>query len=320
MSALAVIEGGAILSADALAFAARVREAQRQQVKDKSYRATPVGGEVGRFIRSLKWSDASQNTCDSYETTLSRLSTDYAHRELHELTLDDVRDFLEYHWGDSAPATRRQRLAAVKSFFAWAKSERGIPEHPIAQVKPPKLVDVSRNAYTQDVIERLREAQPTLRDQICVQLAGRVGLRRNELRLIQVHDFNPAYGTVKVHAKGGHIHRVPLGFPSLKKDVEVYVVGRGGDEYLLYPKSDTSRPMSHAGVHNWFKRALKRAGLPESIELHEMRHSAADNLWRETGNIVLAQKLLRHKSPETTLAYLHPTMGDLEAAMEALDA
>lgn len=313
------MESGAILSADALAFAARVEEAKRQQMKDKSYRATPIGGEVGRFMRAIKWEQASQNTLDSYETTLSRLSYDYAHKELPDLTLDDLRDFLEYHWGEAAPATRRQRLAAVKSFFKWAKTERGIPEHPIMDVKPPKLTDVSRNAYTVDVIEKLIDAQPTLRDQMCCQLAGHLGLRRNELRLIQVHDFNLTYSTVRVHAKGGHVHKVSYaGIARLKKDVEVYMVGRGGDEYLLYPKTDTSRPMSHAGIHNWFKRALKRAGLPESIELHEMRHSAADNLWRQTGDIVLAQKLLRHKSPETTLAYLHPTMGDLDAALEAL--
>jgi site-specific recombinase XerD len=325
MSALAVIERDAMMGSDALltpealAFAARVREAQRGEVKDKSYRATPIGGEVGRFLRSLRWSDASENTILSYETTLSRLSSDFAHRELHDVTLDDLREFLDDHWGESAPATRRQRLAAVKSFFAWAQSERGIPEHPIARVRPPKVTDVSRNAYAPDVIEKLREAQPTLRDQICVQLCGRLGLRRNELRLIQVGDFNLAHGTVKVHAKGGHIHRVPLGFPSLKTDIEVHVVGRGGDEYLLYPKTDVTRPMSLAGVHYWFKRALRRAGLPESIELHELRHSAADNLWRETGDLVLAQKLLRHKSPGTTAAYLHPTMEDLSSALEALD-
>lgn len=286
-------------------------------MKDKSYRATPIGGEVGRFLRQLRWAEKSENTLLSYETTLARLSYDYAHKGLADLTLDDLLDFLEHHWAEASPATRRQRLAAVKSFFKWAKT-RGIEDHPIADVQPPKLADVSRDAYTPDVIERLREAQPTLRDQICVQLTGKLGLRREELRLIQVQDFNMAHGTVRVHAKGGHIHKVPLSIPTLKKDVEVHIVGRGGEEYLLYPKLDTSRPMSKAGVHNWFKRALKRAGLPESIELHEMRHSAADNLWRETGNIVLAQKLLRHKSPETTLAYLHPTMGDLEAALEAL--
>jgi site-specific recombinase XerD len=63
--------------------------------------------------------------------------------------------------------------------------------------------------------------------------------------------------------------------------------------------------MTSYGIHLWFKRALKLAGLPETIKVHELRHSAADNLWRETENIVHAKQLLRHRSVGTTEAYPH---------------
>lgn len=42
-------------------------------MKDKSYRATPIGGEVGRFLRQLRWAEKSENTLLSYETTLAYL-------------------------------------------------------------------------------------------------------------------------------------------------------------------------------------------------------------------------------------------------------
>jgi site-specific recombinase XerD len=255
----------------------------------------------------------------SYETTLSRLAYDFAHCELAELTTDDLRGFLDEHWGEASPATRRQRLAAVKSFMRWAADERALPTNPIERVKPPRAKSVERQAYAPDVIDSLRDAQPSLRDQICVQLVGRLGLRRNELRLLQVGDFDLGRGTVRVHGKGGKVVVLPLGFKALKRDLDVYLVGRGREEYLLYPKADSLRPMSSAGVHNWFKRALERAGLPASMKLHELRHSAADNLWRQSGNLTLAQQLLRHESPATTAGYLHPTREDLEAALDALD-
>jgi integrase len=112
---------------------------------------------------------------------------------------------------------------------------------------------------------------------------------------------------------------MPLGFRTLKRDLEVYLVGRASDEYLLAPRSHPTRAMNPASVHRWFKRCLERAGLPTGVKLHEMRHSAGDNLWRKSGNIVMAQELLRHESPATTALYLHPTRDDLEAALEALD-
>jgi len=51
-----------------------------------------------------------------------------------------------------------------------------------------------------------------------------------------------------------------------------------------------------------------------------LRHSAADEIWRVTGDIVMAQQLLRHKSVGTNQAYLHPRREDLNEAMKAVDA
>ena len=56
------------------------------------------------------------------------------------------------------------------------------------------------------------------------------------------------------------------------------------------------------------------------MKIHEMRHSAADNLWRKSGNLAMAQMLLRHSSPSTTAGYLHPTRDDLVDTIEALEA
>jgi hypothetical protein len=43
-----------------------------------------------------------------------------------------------------------------------------------------------------------------------------------------------------------------------------------------------------------------------------------DNLYRDTGNVILAQQLLRHESIATTQGYLHPAREDLAEALAAL--
>ena len=107
---------------------------------------------------------------------------------------------------------------------------------------------------------------------------------------------------------------MPIAFEDLKADLELHLVGRDPDEYLMHPKGNRSgrwiRPV-HRGSRRW----LERAGLPATIKIHELRHSAADNLWRETGNLLLAQQLLRHSSVATTQAYLHPSRDDLADAL-----
>jgi site-specific recombinase XerD len=168
---------------------------------------------------------------------------------------------------------------------------------------------------------RLISAQPLLRDQCCLRLAAQMGLRRNELRLVQVGDIDLTQSLLTVHGKGGKVVVLPIGFPSLRDALYLHINGdaRAPNEFLLYPKTSRTRPMTGAAVHNWFKRCLEQAGLPASVKLHEMRHSAADEIWRVTGDIVKAQQLLRHESVGTTQAYLHPHRDDLRKAMQQVE-
>ena len=103
--------------------------------------------------------------------------------------------------------------------------------------------------------------------------------------------------------------------PTLR-DLELHPVGRDPDEYLLYPKGDPTRPM-RPGERSPLVQEVRSSG-PGSrrrSSCTSCRHSAADNLWRETGNLMLAQQLLRHSSVATTQAYLHPTREDLADAL-----
>jgi integrase len=54
---------------------------------------------------------------------------------------------------------------------------------------------------------------------------------------------------------------------------------------------------------------------PDSFTLHELRHSALDRIYRETGGLYAAKQLARHASVRTTEEYLHPSADDLRARM-----
>ena len=91
-------------------------------------------------------------------------------------------------------ASLRRPRAAIgsrsSSRSSATASTRRLVVNPADKIKPPKKANVERQAYSPDVIEQLRAAQPTMREQIAVQLLGLLGLRKNELRLLQVKDFD----------------------------------------------------------------------------------------------------------------------------------
>lgn len=302
-----------------------MRQLYGAAVRDKTYRGTPVGQQAHRYLRSLRFDGATTNTLDAYEHVLARLALDHA--DFGELAdfctpvgTEYLREFLDRHWGDASQATKRQRTSILKSFMAWAAASAIIPWNPAEPIRTPRGRSLERLAYPQHTIEQLIASQPSLRDQCCLELMAYMALRRRELQHCQVKDIDLARNLLTVHGKGNKTAILPLEFTQLRNDLTLHLLERHPDEYLLYPKSSRHQPMSHGGVHNWFKRCLDIAGLPATMKMHELRHTAADNLWRATGNIVLAQQLLRHESSGTTQAYLHPTREDLAAGIRALEA
>lgn len=303
-----------------------LREADAR-VKDKSYRRSPVGQHVGRFLRAYRWEAKKPSTLDSYETTLARLSVDHddfpgLEGFCNPVGTEYLREFLDRHWADAAPATRANRLAAVKSLFRWAMGEGLVPFDPSAPIRAPKVrAQNERQAYPQDLVHQLVDAQPTLRDQCAIQLVARLGLRKNELRSLRVGEIDLVRNLLTIHGKGDKVSVMPIGLPSLAQDLYLHIQGeqRHRDEYLIYARERRHDPMNPASVHRWFKRCLERAGIPESVKLHEMRHTAADHVYRQTGDIVKASQLLRHSSVVTTQTYLHPTRRDLADALAEID-
>lgn len=87
------------------------------------------------------------------------------------------------------------------------------------------------------------------------------------------------------------------------------------------PRKDAgqAKPITMEGFKTEWRRARKRAGV-ENFRFHDLRHTTATRLVRQTGNLKLAQRLLGHSDIATTSRYAHVTDDDLRAGMEAASA
>jgi len=288
-------------------------------MKSKAYQdITLIGPHVRNYLTSLNRRKANR-TIDSYEETLAWMCLRFPDRDLSEITKSDLAEWIAGRWGHLKATTERQRTAAVKSFFRWAVDEEELIEKdPARGLRPPKAEDDGgREAFSPDVIDQLIEAQPKLRDRIAIQLLGDLGLRRNELRLLKLSDINVGNGRIRIrNGKGGKVRTVYT-TTRLQSDLEEYLTWDAPpQDYLLGPQGKPRDHYSQTGIHYWFERCLKRAGL--KILMHEMRHSAATNLLEsKQGSLLAAQQLLGHTSVKTTEGYLHPDADLLKDALRA---
>lgn len=307
--------------------------ARQADVKNKAYQACPVGQVAAKYLRALEYSGLAPNSVLAYEQVLAWLAT--SHDDLDDIGrfcdpggADLLEEFLHVNWGHSAETTKAHRWKILKVFFDWCKdpSRELVPFNPMLGIRRPKSPRTAkqRQAYQQDIVQRLIVAQEPLRDRCALGLL-QLALRKNDLRMLQLGDIDLVNDLIYLnHGKGGKRAVLPIVLDDVRLNLAAHMVERHIEreendldgEYLLYARNRRRRPMDQSAVHRWFKRMLHNADLPDSMEMHELRHTALDHVWRETGNIVVAQKLARHSSPATTAAYLHPNEDDLRAGLK----
>ncbi len=72
-------------------------------------------------------------------------------------------------------------------------------------------------------------------------------------------------------------------------------------------------------VRELVKRLAEKAGLPDWVHPHTLRHSAAQRLFNSTGNIEIVRKFLGHRAVTTTQIYAEARDKDVRQAVEALE-
>jgi integrase len=92
------------------------------------------------------------------------------------------------------------------------------------------------------------------------------------------------------------------------------------DHGLVFP-STVGTPLSHRNVVRSFKALLRRAGLPASTRLYDLRHTCATLLLNSNVHPKYVQELLGHASIAQTLdTYSHVLQGMDSGIGDAMDA
>lgn len=313
----------------------------RQAVKDKSYRSTPLGELVGRYVR---WCRNERGLVDAttikdYESTLAKMSLTLSDREPREVTLEDLRGVVDL-WADREPRTRKKITSAIRSFWRWVEDEGYVDHSPAARLRSPKVAQRAPDLLPQAVDTQLLSVAETNRDLLALICLLDLGLRKSELAGILVRDFDSGRRTLTVFGKGqkervlplrGRIvralrlyERTPLRYIDRLPEPDDYLVysewRKGGKVYGAKPK----RRMPDQTLHRWWYEHLQRAGLvgqhvERGMNMHRSRHTFAVELRRSDGvDLGQLQHVLGHTDPRTTEEfYGHYDLSDLERAMES---
>jgi len=298
-----------------------------------------------RFLRGLAARDASPNTQRSYTTAVGAYLDWLSARgvDWRSPSRADLRTYLAHLGGRGARSSTAQRLAAIRSFHRYAAREGLSTGDPWGAIATPRLPRRLPRVLELDQVERLlavvddelaaadlaapdRAEQATalaLRDRALVETAYAAGLRISELAAADLGSLELRRGEIRVLGKGRKERIGLLGRPARVAIAAYLEDGRPAllarrtaedDDPTELFLNHHGAPLGVRGLRYRLDRLRRRAGLPDGVSPHTLRHSFATHLLDGGADLRIVQELLGHESLATTQVYTHVSPARLRAA------
>ncbi len=298
------------------------------------------------FMASLDARDASPHTKRAYRTAVGQFLTWLSGVDGIDWTRPPRRTLRAYlaelDGRGLSRSTISSRIAALRSFYRFARRQGWVAGDPWAAIVTPRRSSRLPRVMEVDDVERLLDVIPgsaghavgiapgagipealELRDRAIVECTYAAGLRISEIAAATVSDLDLSHGEIRVLGKGRKERIGMLGAPA-RDALATYLDngrpllaagGDGGDDGLFL--STRGRTLGPRGVRKRIDRLVRRAGLPEHTTPHTLRHSFATHLLEGGADLRVVQELLGHSSLATTQIYTHVSPGRLQSSYRA---
>jgi len=152
-----------------------------------------------------------------------------------------------------------------------------------------------------------------------ISLLYGAGVRVSELLNLKIKDINieNKYGFVR-HGKGNK-DRIFIIPNKIILELKELIKERNSELNLFL--TNRNERYSARTIAEIIKNACKNVGIKRRIHPHTMRHSFATHLIENGNSVSEVQSLLGHKSPETTMIYVHlakPNMIKIKSPLDEL--
>lgn len=258
-------------------------------------------GMTDQFLEWLRRDrNYSPNTIAAYRRVLATIN------DPETATQDDVEDW----WLDRdhlSPATRRQELAALRSFYRWMIRWDHREDDPTRRLDAPKMGHrMPRPMGREDLHRLLSVTSGEMRRAIC--LGAYAGLRVAEVAALDWADVDVEARRIIVRGGKGDKDR-PVGLSPLLLDALLPVTG--GNVVRAGGKAYSANAMQQK-----VNAAIRAAGVDGTF--HKLRSRFATVALASTGNLLAVSRALGHSSPATTAVYAATADSDLDLIAEAV--
>lgn len=271
--------------------------------------------EYKEYVVSMKLEGLSDQTIRCYNQTMVAFFLTIG-LPVREITTAVIKRYLITYSQQThgsckrkpGPHTMDNMRIQIHAFMDWCLDNEYIDKNPCRPIKPFRYQKKPVDTISRMQLERIKAACRTEREKaiICtmyitaVRVGEFVSIKKQDIRWSDAnrHGIVP----VSIVGKGGK-HRTVYLDAEANVALRRYLDSRTDKcEYAFVSERAPHNRLTTRAVQMLIQRIGKDAGI-EGLHPHELRHTRATDFCRESGSIVLAQKLLGHTSINTTQAY-----------------
>ncbi len=305
-----------------------------------------------RFL--LKERGLSPNTGAAYDNDITAFIEWTKQNNLSASARNTLTRYLQHVKSQGFQAsTLARKLATLRGWFDWQKSNQSIVQDPSEGIMNPKLARHLPKVLSTSEISNLVAAASSEREVVIVELLYGAGLRVSELISLCINEVNLSHGYVRCIGKGSKERIVPIGktainairkymeaeerFHPAKADDEEAGKKKRGRPRITKPIQQATRrgkgssspaspplladrkgkQLSRLVVWQIIKRLAERASIKKNPSPHTLRHSFATHLLENGADLRVVQELLGHSSIVTTQLYTHISRKHLKKAYQS---
>ena len=256
-----------------------------------------------RFLSTKRLEGRSERTIKYYRTSISKM-LEAVGKSVMAITTDDLRAYLADY--QSRPtvstATVDNQRRNLGTFFAWLEEEDYILKSPVRRIHKIKTTVAVREAYTDDEMERLRDACENSRDLAIIDVLASTGMRIGELVKLNRDDIDFTERECLVLGKGDK-ERMVYFDARAKLHLKVYLDSRTDDNEALFVGLRAPRNrVTINGIELRVRELGRKVGI-KKCHPHKFRRTMATVAIDKGMPIEQVQRLLGHEKIDTTLHY-----------------
>jgi integrase/recombinase XerD len=234
-----------------------------------------------------------------------------------QLTPDQLTSFI-YYINDLGlcPKSQARIISGIKAFYKYLILEDIINHDPSELLESPKLRRTLPDVLSYEEIEMILNAidlslPHAHRNRAILETLYACGLRVSELVGLQLSNYYPEEGFVKVLGKNNKERLVPIS-PSAIHYIHLYIENERNKLPIIDKSSENivflnrrGKMMTRVMIFLLIKDYVAKAGIQKNVSPHTFRHSFATHLVEGGADLRAVQEMLGHESILTTEIYTH---------------